>query len=104
MKHEGALGEKTFGCLKYFCGWCLGPFPDSSSCHKHVKYCALNQNPKYRGGYYGSSSDFLEVQATTRADKVRKYLAAHVTDSKEREDILKTMRKIDFEPVGIKDI
>jgi hypothetical protein len=54
VKHEGTMGSKTFGCLKYFCGWCLDPFQDSRSCHEHVKTCHLNQNPRYRGGYHGN--------------------------------------------------
>jgi len=102
VKHEGVLGDKTFGCLKYFCGWCLDPFQNSGSCHEHVKICRLNQ--KNHGGYFGSREDFLAVQAKVRADKVRKYLAANVTDAKERDALLLAMRKTDFEPVGIKDL
>jgi len=43
VKHEGSYvvngQEKTVGCMKYFCGWCLEKFDNNSECHKHVKIC-----------------------------------------------------------------
>ena len=100
VKHEGVMGNKTFGCLKYFCGWCLDPFENSSSCHEHVKSCRLNQNPRYRGGYFGSRAEFHSVQATVRTDKIQRYIANSV-DEGDRTALLSAMRASDLAPLGI---
>jgi serine/threonine protein kinase len=100
VKHEGVMGSRTFGCLKYFCGWCLGPFEDSSSCHEHVKSCRLNHNPTYRGGYYGSMAAFHSVQATVRRDKIQRYIATSVEEG-DRTALLSAMQTTDLAPLGI---
>ena len=100
VKHEGSMGNKTFGCLKYFCGWCIDPFEDSHACHEHVKYCRLNQNPRYRGGYYGTLDEFNVVQASVRREKVKQYVLSSV-DQGDREPLLAAMRASDFAPLGI---
>ena len=100
VKHEGSMGNKTFGCLKYFCGWCLDPFQDNHTCHEHVKKCPLNQNPTYRGGYHGSMAEFRSVQASVRREKIRQYLQSSV-DQADRESVLSAMRAYDLAPLGI---
>ncbi len=44
VKHEAEYKDnrgitKTIGCAKFFCGWCMAPFNNSSDCHAHVKQC-----------------------------------------------------------------
>ena len=102
VKHESTIvtsdGPKTYGCLKHFCGWCLDPFPDSSSCHSHVKVC--NMNIKHKGGYYGTKEDFCSVQASIRTQKILDYIETHVGEE-DRDGLKEFMRNIDLVPLGI---
>ena len=107
VQHRGELQlasgvTKTFGCLKHFCGWCLGPFPDSASCHEHTKACHLNQHPRFRGSYSGDMAEFHRVQASIRTEKIQSYLQTHVRDASEREALLAAMRSADLAPLGIR--
>jgi hypothetical protein len=68
-------GIKTIaGCGNYFCGWCLAPYQDSDSCHKHVFNCKESLN---RGSVYGRTfdgNDFRIIERKLRKDRIEKYL------------------------------
>ena len=101
---EDANGRQ-FGCMRYFCGWCLERCASNSQCHEHVKRCPLNKNP---GSYYGSWAQFLQTQASVRAQKINQYLNVHIDRAVDndnggltRDELISAIRETDLTPLGI---
>jgi hypothetical protein len=84
------------GCGRHFCGWCLGPFENSSACHAHVKVCSKSLRP---GNYYGEEGDFTKVHALSRKTRTEAYLLT-ISDEEERSEAKKCISK-DLEDLGI---
>lgn len=92
--------NKTLGCKKFFCGWCLAPFADTDACHRHVFNCKESLN---RGSVYGrSEKDFKIVEAQMRQRKVFAYLASPDLNlsSKEKEAVTNALRPL-LKDIGV---
>ena len=89
-----------YGCMKFFCGWCLMRCTSNNQCHEHVKSCRMNKNP---GSYYGSWDQYLQVQAAVRRDKIRAYLDENIAEGERgvKADVIEALRASDLEPLGI---
>jgi len=61
----------TFGCRKFFCGWCLEKFDDTVMAHRHVEVCPMSRRP---GSAYGKDGDFDHVELRLRKEKIEAYL------------------------------
>jgi hypothetical protein len=102
-------GIKTIaGCGNYFCGWCLAPYQDSDSCHKHVFNCKESLN---RGSVYGRTfdgNDFRIIERKLRKDRIEKYLSEKLRERVSRQviDAVKDKIEVHLKTLGLlyKDI
>ena len=69
----------THGCGIRFCGWCLGSFgTDNFRCHEHVKSCI--ENTKYRGTFYGTIEEVMEVRKKKYRETVIKFIRDNINE------------------------
>ena len=73
MGNFGRMGRRgqTFGCQKFFCGWCLEKFDDTVMAHRHVNVCPMSLWP---GSASGATGDFDHVELRLRKEKIEAYL------------------------------
>ena len=64
-----------YGCMRYFCGWCMAKCESNSQCHEHVKRCPMSKEP---GSYYGREDQYKQVHATMKKEKLNKYFDIHM--------------------------
>ena len=101
-----------YGCMRYFCGWCMMKCKSNSQCHQHVKRCPLNKNP---GSYFGREEQYKQVHATMKKDKLNNYFNIHMNpefnndnnnnnnnnEGLTRDDVINALKNSDLTPLGI---
>ena len=98
VEHSADRSSTRFqqGCGRHFCGWCLGPFDSSTSCHAHVKVCSRSLRP---GEYYGKEGDFIKVHSASRKTRTDAYLLT-ISDEEERAEAKRCISR-DLQDLGI---
>ena len=79
----------TFGCRKFFCGWCLEKFGDTVMAHRHVEVCPMSRRP---GSPYGQDGDFDHVELRLRKEKIEAYLV-QITSEGTSESIVDDVKR-----------
>lgn len=75
---EGCFAvECTYGCKRFFCGWCLSIVGSSRRVHQHVTSCRMNPRPG-PDAVFNSLNEFNRIHKTRRARRVRRYLDREV--------------------------
>jgi hypothetical protein len=99
VQHASEMpGRGTFGCMKYFCGWCLAACNGNGEAHQHVLQCPQNPN---KGSYGGNIAQFVNAQAGIRSQKVNAYLQREIKDAEERRAVVAAMSTHDFTPLKV---
>ena len=83
---EGCFALTCTLCNQNFCAYCLGPFPDSSSCHTHVLGCSLGNN-----SFFNTFDAFQRVHRERWTQELHAYLDT-IVNGQIRADVIDQVR------------